>query len=125
MPDYTFYAAQLRFVAARTEQVSPDVTAMMQALKVFANKVEDGAVFAVPGKHTMVTGRALAGVAGFLQQHILPETIAAGNKTAENQIRWVIDTSMELTASLTVHAETVGAAKSRPIILPPPPGHEG
>jgi hypothetical protein len=120
-PDYKFYAAQLRFVASRTEAETPEIKTMMRALDVFADKVEAGEVFEVPGKMTQITGRALAGVGGFLQQHILPEVVAAKNKTAERQVRWVIDTSMELTAILTVHAETVGENKSRPIILPPPP----
>jgi len=100
---------------------------MMEALGVFASQVEASSTFEVRGDRCRITGRALAGVAGFLQQHILPETIAAGNPTAERQVRWVIDTSMSLTATLTVHAETATddgeeVAKPCPVVLPEPPG---
>ncbi len=121
MPGYDFYAAQLRFVAARTDRESTDTIAMMDALQDFAAKVEKSSRFDIPGALARTTGRALAGVAGFLQQHILPETVAAGNGSAERQVRWVIDTSMELTATLTVHAETVTDGTPCEIELPPPP----
>jgi len=121
MSAYDFYVAQLRFVAVRTERDSPEVSEMMEAIEGFADQVATSSRFEVPGELCRVTGRALAGVAGFLQQHILPETVAAGNQFAERQVRWVIDASMTLTATLTVHAETVSDGASCPVELPTPP----
>ena len=125
MSAYGFYGAQLRFVAARTDRTSPDISDMMEALEIFAEQVEASSTFEVPGDMCRITGRALAGVAGFLQQHILPETVAAGNPVAERQVRWVIDASMGLTATLTVHAETAvddgKGATPCPVTLPEPP----
>jgi len=124
MSVYGFYGAQLRFVAARTDRKSADISDMMEALEVFADQVESAPTFEVRGDKCRITGRALAGVAGFLQQHILPETIAAGNPVAERQVRWVIDTSMSLTATFTVHAETTAdeGPTACPVVLPVPPG---
>jgi len=120
MPAYDFYVAQLRFVVARTQCDTPDLVEMMAALEDFADQVNASSSFDLQLDRCRITGRALAGVAGFLQQHILPETIAAGNQIAERQVRWVIDTSMGLTAALTVHAETVEGAPY-PLDLPEPP----
>lgn len=94
---------------------------MMAALESFADNLEASATIDVPYEDAKITGRALAGVAGFLQQHILPETVAAENRLAEVQVRWVIDTSMSLTAALTVHAETVTDGSSCQFDLPAPP----
>jgi len=129
MSAYGFYGAQLRFVVARTDRESADISDMMVALEVFADQVEASSTFEVRGDKCRITGRALAGVAGFLQQHILPETLAAGNPAAERQVRWVIDTSMGLTARLTVHAETATdegvEATPCPVALPEPPEADG
>ena len=119
--NYLFYAAQLRFVASKTERLTPEISTMMDALETFATRVESGGKFSVDGATAKLTGRALAGVAGFLHQHILPETIASGSSVAERQVRWVIDTSMELTATLTVHAQTAGEGKPCPVVLPAAP----
>jgi len=118
---YEFYAAQLRFVAARTERQTTEITAMMLALERFAEDVERSSDIVVVGNQVSLTGRALAGVAGFLQRHILPETVAVGNASAERQVRWVIDTSMALTATLTVHGETQSDGVPCLLMLPPPP----
>lgn len=123
--DYGFYAAHLRFVARTTQRVTPEVAAMMEELGAVADQVADGYSFTVPAGRLRVTARALAGVAGFLQQHILPEAVAAGNAVGEAQVRWVIDTSMEAVANLTVHAEQTGDGEDYRVILPPPPGAAG
>lgn len=124
--EHALYVAHLRFVARTTARVAPEVEAMMAALDDIAGQVEEkGGAYTVPAGRLRVSARALAGVAGFLQQHILPEAVAAGNVAAEAQVRWVIDTSMEAVAALTVHAEQTGDGEPFRVILPPPPGTSG
>ena len=95
MTDYTFFTAQLKFVATRTERESDDVARMMDALVRIADEIEhSGCDFFVAPEELRITARALAGVAGFLQQHILPETVAANNAKGERQVRWAIETCM-------------------------------
>ncbi len=121
MHDYRFYVGHLRFVANRTERETSELDLMMDALLSIADHIEQGQPILVIKDDTRLTGRALAGVAGFLQQHILPEAVAAGNAGAESQIRWVIDTSMAFMATLMVHAETDTATGPCELILPEPP----
>lgn len=123
MADYAFYAAQLRFIARTTDRSQSDVAAMMGDLDRVAEAVaQDGSgVFTVPAERLRTTARALAGVAGFLQQHILPEAVQAGNRVGETQVRWVIDTSMEVMATLMTHAELTADGEARTVTLPPPP----
>ncbi len=121
MSDYAFYAAHLRFIARTTDRSDPAVAAMMEDLGRVAEAVERRGAFTVPADRLRTTARALAGVAGFLQQHILPETVSAGNAVGEAQVRWVIDTSMEAMAVLMSHAEVSGDATDRVVDLPPPP----
>ncbi len=120
--DYGFYAACLRFMARRTEAETPDVAAMMQDLTRIADGVAAGEGIVVPSARLRAAARALAGVAGVLQRHILPEAVAAGDAAAERRVRWMIDTSMEAFATMTLQAETGGeeGADCR-IPLPPPP----
>ena len=120
MSEYGFFVAHLRFVAARTERDDPDVTAMVDQLQRISDAVENTGGFAVPVDKLDTAGRALAGLAGFLQQQILPEVIAAGNSTGERQVRWVIDTSMNLMSVLLARAESE-AAQDATMVLPPPP----
>lgn len=121
MAEYAFYAAQLRFIARTTDRSDAAVAAMMDDLGRIADAVERQGTFTVPAARLRPAARALAGVAGFLQQHILPEVVAAGNARGEAQVRWVIDTSMEAMATLMSHAEVSGDGEDRTITLPPPP----
>ncbi len=121
MNEFGFYASFLRFVAEKTERTTADIEPMMQALLQIADEIEKTGGFEVAFDDTRQTGRALAGVAGFLQQHILPEVVAAGNTTGERQVRWVIDTSMSVMAHLTVHSETVTDGSPCEVALPDPP----
>ena len=119
--EYNFFISHLRFVAKKTQAPTPDVDAMMAALLRIADEIENTGRFRVEYEHARYAGRALAGVAGFLQQHILPEVIAAKNDLGESQVRWVIDTSMSMLATLTMHAETVENDESFETSLPPLP----
>jgi len=119
--EYNFFISHLRFVAKKTQASTPDVDAMMAALLRIADEIENTGRFRVEYEHARYAGRALAGVAGFLQQHILPEVIAAKNDLGERQVRWVIDTSMSMLATLTMHAETVENDESFETSLPPLP----
>jgi membrane-bound lytic murein transglycosylase MltF len=71
-----------------------------------------------------LTARALAGVAGFLQQHILPEVSAAKHLVGEVQTRWAIDTSMSLMANLLAHADMAKDSEEYTVMLPKPPAAE-
>ena len=120
MTNYKFFVAQLRFVANRTERESGDVACKVDALLVIADEVDGGnrKIF-IAAKNLRNTSRALAGVAGFLQQHILPEVIADANVTGEKQIRWTIETCMALMAKLMTHAELTKDAEGLYVTLPP------
>lgn len=118
---YAFFAAHLHFVARTTERVTPQVGAMMDELQRIGDAVAAGESFTVPADRLRLTARALAGLAGLLQQRVLPEVVAEGNARGERQIRWVIDTAMETMAALTTHAELTGDGQDKTIVLPPPP----
>jgi len=94
---------------------------MMDALLRIAGQIERNQTLSVAYDDARTTGRALAGVAGFLQQHILPEVVIAKNQTAEVQIRWVIDTCMSLMSALMVHLETHTEGEDCNLCLPDPP----
>ncbi|WP_142848323.1 hypothetical protein [Telmatospirillum sp. J64-1] len=95
MSDYTRYAAILRFVARKTDQSEERIAAMMEDLLKAADQIEQTGRFTVAPDHAASTARAFAGVAAFLQQQILPEAVAHGDKEAENQIRWTISAAMD------------------------------
>jgi len=126
--DYGFYVAMLRFMARRVKnegnQDDNDVLVMMQDLESAASVIEDKGVLIVKNSNLRSSARALAGVAGILQKHILPETIAAQNKEHEERVRWMIDTSMAMVANLTVRAECLTEDETSITFeteLPPPP----
>lgn len=117
--DYGFYAACLRFVARRTDAATPEVSAMMRDLEEIASGVEaEGAVVVAP-ERLSGAARALAGVAGMLQQHILPEAVAAGDAAAEARVRWMIDASMTAMATLSTQAQLGVADDAVRVALPP------
>ncbi len=123
---YAFFVRHLRFVTQRTPRDDADTDAMMAALERIARSVEaQGNAFTVPAGEARLAGRALAGVAGFLQQHILPETVTHGHTRAEKQVRWVIDLAMSSMTSLTTHAELADDNEPFTITLPEPPGADG
>ena len=124
MGDYNFYAGYLRFVATKTESETPEMKEMMLELGRIANILEKESGFVVAENKLRLTARALAGVAGFLQQHILPEVTAAKHIVGEVQTRWVIDTSMSLMANLLAHADMAKDSKKYTVVLPKPPTSE-
>lgn len=119
MNTYQFFIAQLRFVAKRTDRESDDVACMMDELLSIIDVLEGGVDnFFVAKSKLKITARALAGVAGFLQQHILPEAVAAQNTVGEKQIRWTIETCMAAMAQLMAHAELSDDTDGLRITLP-------
>lgn len=118
---YAFFAAHLHFVARTTQRVTPQVAAMMDELQRLGDAVATADSFTVPADRLRLAARALAGVAGLLQQQVLPEVVAANNLRGERQVRWVIDTAMESMAALTSHADLTGDGQDKTIALPPPP----
>jgi len=120
MADYDFYAAILRFVATTATRSDPRVTAMMECLEQAADYIDADGYFRVELDQRELYARALAGVAAFLQERILPETIADKNKEGELQIRWSVDTSLDgLNQILKAQAE--GNQATIAINFPPPP----
>lgn len=120
MTKYNFFSAQLRFVANRTVCESGDVKSKIDQLLAIADAVEGGNEnFFIAAENLKIASRALAGVAGFLHQHILPEVIADANTAGEKQVRWTIDACMEMMAQLMTHAELSPDAKGLFITLPP------
>ena len=55
-----------------------------------------------------------------LQQHILPEAVAAGDAAGERRVRWMIDAAMAAVAEISVHAETAGEIDYRQALPPAP-----
>lgn len=119
---YDFFSAQLRFIANRTEREPGDVADNLDALETVIEKIDGGAgSFHVETSDLRTTARALAGVAGFLQQHILPEAVAAGHAAGEAQIRWTIETCMSTMANLMSRAELDKDNLGLDVVLPPVP----
>ncbi len=103
--DPKIFVRYLRFVAAKTPRDTPEITNMMEILESIAAETETTGSFSLPSDALQPAARGLAGLAGFLQQQILPEAVAEGNAEAERQVRWVIDSAMALVSQLTMHAE--------------------
>ncbi|GAA0578809.1 hypothetical protein [Caenispirillum bisanense] len=119
---YEFYIRHLRFMARTTAHGDPAVAVMMDQLRLAADGLAvNGDRYVVEASRLRLAARALAGLAGFLQQQILPEVVSAGNAVGERQVRWVIDTSMETMAALMIHAETTADREDYTVVLPPPP----
>ena len=121
MSNYNFYAGYLRFVAQNTTADTPEIRDMMAELGYIANILEQEVTFTVEQNKLHITARALAGVAGFLQQNILPEIIDAKNVSGEREVRWVIDTSMAVMSNLMVHAELTDNSDGFVVVLPKSP----
>lgn len=121
MSDYGFYVAILRFVARKSDRSDARIAAMMDSLDQAAGEIESSGGFDVAADQLELTARAFAGVAGFLQKQILPETVAEGNKAGEAQIRWAIDNAMEAVNSLLGRAALVEQRSNMRITLPAPP----
>lgn len=120
MSDYAFYAGMLRFVARKTEAEDVRMRAMMSALLELAAEVEAAGRFSISGDELEITARAFAGIAAFLQKQILPEVVAAQNKAGETQVRWAVDTSMDIVNRLLSHsAQKIGGDCA--IVLPAAP----
>lgn len=122
--EYGFYAACLRLIARRTEPDTPEVEAMMEDLFRAADGIEAEGALVVAADRLRGTARALAGVAGLLQVHALPEAVAAGG-AGERRVRWMIDVAMEHMAALSIHAEGIADASAPPMRLPLPPPPQG
>ncbi len=121
MSEYKFYAGYLSFVAKRTAPTTAEIRQMMEELYNIADILEVDITFTVKKNELRITARAFAGLAGFLQKNILPEAKDKRNTIGELQIRWVIDTSMELMSNLMVHAELTSDSNDFVAILPKPP----
>lgn len=121
MSNYNFYAGYLRFVAQNTTADTPEIRDMMAELGYIANILEQEVTFTVEQNKLHITARALAGVAGFLQQNILPEIINAKNVSGEREVRWVIDASMTVMSNLMVHAELANNSDGFLVELPKSP----
>ena len=121
MSQYNFFTAQLRFAVSKTERTTAVIDEQMNVLSSIADDVDRCGRFSVDANHVRIGARALAGVAGFLQQHILPEVIAARNIIGEKQVRWTIDTCMSLMAAMMVHAETTSDQEAIELALPDAP----
>lgn len=121
MSEYKFYAGYLSFVANRTTPTTDEIRQMMEVLDDIAEILRVDSTFTVKKNKLRITARAFAGLAGFLQKNILPEVTNKRNTIGELQIRWVIDTSMELMSNLMVHAELTSDSGDFVAILPKPP----
>ncbi|MCW8914991.1 MAG: hypothetical protein OQK24_03955 [Magnetovibrio sp.] len=121
MNSYGFFSAQLRFVASKTERSTPELEEMMDQLAIIANQVDEAPKFKIEACFMRSAARALAGVAGFLQQQILPEVIAAENAVGELQVRWTIDISMSLMSTMMTHAEMTNDQDDLELTLPEAP----
>ena len=121
MSEYDFFTAQLRFAAARTDRTIADIDEKMNVLCNIADQIDADKNFTIDAQNMRIGARALAGVAGFLQQHILPEVIAAKNNFGERQVRWTIETSMALMATMMTHAEMTHDQEVLKLTLPDAP----
>ncbi|MGE5537560.1 MAG: hypothetical protein ACM33T_00210 [Solirubrobacterales bacterium] len=114
MSDPASFANVLRFVAAHSDRSDPRIAAMMDILGAAADAIEATGGVTVAAAELELAARAFAGVAGFLQQRILPETVAAANKAGEEQVRAAVDASMDAVNRLL--REAAGGA-GQPVAL--------
>ncbi|MFL2781210.1 MAG: hypothetical protein ACJZ9G_03170 [Rhodospirillales bacterium] len=121
MANYKFYINYLRFIAKKLDDGGPEFKNITSELNKLADKLDQKEDLLVEANNVRIMARALAGFSGFLQEHILPEVIAANNQYSEKELRWVIDTSMELMAKLISHAEITNNSENYIIKLPNPP----
>lgn len=120
MTDYAFYANILRFVAQRADRSDLQVAAMMDELSAAADEMAAHGKVTVAADRLNLAARAFAGIAGFLQTRILPETIAHGNAAGERQVRWAVDSSMAA-MNLLLSVAATGATDAVDVKFPPPP----
>jgi hypothetical protein len=121
--DYAFFAAMLRFVAAKTLTIQgcdPRTTSMMAVLGEAARAAERGEAPQFEAERLELAARAYAGFAAFLQKQILPEAVAHANAGGEAQVRWAVDTAME-TVNLLLSKAALGDGQAVRPSLPPPP----
>ncbi len=121
MSKYAFFIGHLRFIANRTERINDEVSVMMDILKSVADQIEKSDNFTLKANELRAGGRALAGLAGFLQKQILPEVVSAQNEVGEKEVRWVIDISMALTSKILMHAEITKDLEGLTLKLPEAP----
>ena len=108
-------------IAKKLDEGGPEFKNITSELNKLADKLDQKEDLLVEANNVRIMARALAGFSGFLQEHILPEVIAANNQYSEKELRWVIDTSMELMAKLISHAEITNNSENYIIKLPNPP----
>jgi hypothetical protein len=120
LSDHSFYAAMLRFIAAKTDVADERMAAMMAALTAAAGEIETGSGFTIAADRLEIAARAFAGVAAFLQKQILPEVVADTNQAGERQVRWAIDTAMDAVNALLARA-ALREGEAVSLELPPPP----
>ena len=113
-----FFAAMLRFVAAKPVEDDPRAQAMMEVLRIAAASAEAEGQFTVAAGDLAVAARAFAAVAALLQQRILPEAVAHGHAEAEADIRWSVDAAMEAVTMLLREA-AAGNDQAVTVRLPP------
>lgn len=102
---YGFYTGILRFIANRTDTAADGRAATMMGLLLdAAATIERDGTLTVAAVRLEDTARAFAGVAGVLQQQILPAAVGAGNAAGERQIRWAVDASMDIVRQLLAAA---------------------
>lgn len=135
MVDYDFYAGFLKYIGDITERETPEVSDMLDELLRLAAELRMTGKMTVEQEKLSIAARGMAGLAGFLQEQILPEVVASQNEKGEKQVRWVIDTSMEVMTDLMSQAELIiqnndeaqdTAETKQPFVisLPEPPSYQ-
>ena len=120
MAEYDFYAGILRFVASTSARSEGRIATMMDCLDQAATAIEADQAYTIEYDQRELFARALAGVAAFLQERILPETVAEANQQAELQVRWAIDRSMEAMTHI-LQVQSIGNQEPITITFPAPP----
>jgi len=118
MSRHAFFAAMLRFVAAKPTE-DDENTRTMTAILNAAAAIEADGEFTVAAADLAIAVRALAAVATLLQRQILPEAVAHGHTEAEAQIRWSVDAAMEA-VTLLLREAAAGSGEAVTVRLPPP-----
>jgi len=95
-----FFAAMLDFVAAKPAGDDARAAAMMAILGRAAETSRTDGAITVANAELELAARAFAGFAALLQKQILPEAVAHGHTETEAQIRWSVDTAMDLVNTL-------------------------
>jgi folylpolyglutamate synthase/dihydropteroate synthase len=97
---YSGFAAMIRFVVSKTTPTDKAMGQMLDLLRSVSVDIETTGKFDVSRVNAEPAARGLAGIAKFLQEHILPEALHVQDEDAIEQVKYAIEGSLALSAEI-------------------------